>query len=229
MFDLIAFDADDTLWHNENNFTETQKMFCEMLPNYKPKEVDRALYEVHVSNIKIFGYGIKCFIISMIETFTNLRDEEINVNEIQKILDFGKEMLTAPVNLLPNVFNVLQELSKEYSLILITKGDLIDQEKKIYNSGLSCFFKGIEILSDKTEESYKKILIRYKIKASNFLMVGNSMRSDIVPVVKIGGHAVHIPYATTWEHEKDHPFLDLEKYSVLENIGFLPNFIRFNK
>ena len=228
MFNVIAFDADDTLWHNEYNFIKIQKKFCKMLPSHDPAIVKHNLSNVHIRNIKIFGYGVKGFILSILETFLNIKGGEVKGTEISQILEFGKEMLAAPIELLPNVFDVIMELSQEYSLMLITKGDLIDQEKKISNSGLLEFFKGIEIVSDKTEEAYKKILNRYKINVSHFLMVGNSMRSDIVPVVQIGANAVHIPYTSTWEHEKDHPHIDSDKYSVLESIGMLPKFLKEN-
>ena len=228
MFDVIAFDADDTLWHNEHNFTKIENRFCEMLTSHDPELVRRNLSNAHIGNINIFGYGVKGFILSILETLLDLRDGKVEGREVSQILEFGREMLAEPVELLPNVFDVIMELSKEYTLMLITKGDLNDQEKKISRSGLLDYFKEIEIVSDKTEEAYKKILIRYKIDVQRFLMVGNSMRSDIVPVVQIGAHAVHIPYQSTWEHEKDHPHLDLSKYSVLENIGLLPSFLRGN-
>ena len=229
MFDVIAFDADDTLWHNEHNFIKIEEKFCEMLFPHDSELVQRTLSNTHINNIKIFGYGIKGFILSMLETFIEIREGEVNGKEIHQILDFGSEMLSAPIELLPNVLEVIMRLSKEYTLMIITKGDLVDQEKKISISGLMDFFKEIEITSDKTELTYKKILIRYKIDPQRFLMVGNSMRSDIVPVVKIGAKAVHIPYKTTWEHEKDHPYLNSEKYSVLRNIGLLPNFLNERK
>jgi len=228
MFDVIAFDADDTLWHNEHNFTMIHSRFCEMLASYDSELVKQNLSKTHIKNIKIYGYGIKGFILSILETFIDIRGGEVEGREVRQILEFGREMLAAPIDLLPNVFDVIMDLSKEYKLMLITKGDLVDQEKKISLSGLLDLFKEIEIVSDKTEEAYKKILIRYKIDAPRFLMVGNSMRSDIIPVVQIGAHAVHIPYHSTWEHEKDHPHLELSKYSVLENIGLLPSFLRGN-
>ena len=229
MFDVIAFDADDTLWHNEQNFINIQEKFCKMVSKHEPELIHRNLSNSHIKNIKIFGYGIKGFILSMLETFLDLRDGEVKGEEIKQILEFGREMLTAPIELLPKVSDVIVRLSKEYSLMLITKGDLLDQERKISSSGLIDFFKEVEIISDKTEVTYKKILDRYKINPQSFLMVGNSMRSDIVPVVEIGANAVHIPYKTTWEHEKDHPHLDLDKYSVLKNIGLLPMFLEGRK
>ena len=226
MFDVIAFDADDTLWHNENIFLNVQEQFSEMLESEEPHLVQNTLSNTHIKNIKIYGYGVKGFILSMIETFLEIRRGKVGNNEVQQILDFGREMLSAPVELIPNVFEVLNLLQREYFLMIITKGDLVEQEKKISRSGLVNFFKKVEIVSDKTEKTYKKILNRFKIERQRFLMVGNSMRSDIVPVVKIGANAVHIPYKTTWEHEKDHPHLDEGEFDVLENITLLPDLLK---
>ena len=225
MFDVIGFDADDTLWHNESIFTMTQEKFREILSSHGPEVVDQTFSSTQIKNLKIFGYGIKGFILSMIETSIEITDGEIKGNEIQQILDFGREMLAAPIELLPYVQEVVDELSKKYRLLLITKGDLIDQETKIARSGLADYFTGVEIVSDKNSETYEKILSRHDIVASRFIMIGNSMRSDIVPVVQIGGHAVHIPYDTTWDHEQKHPYIDPKNFKQLKHIGLLPALI----
>ena len=222
MFDVIGFDADDTLWDNESIFTMTQEKFREMLSSHGPEVVDQTLSSTQIKNLKIFGYGIKGFILSMIETSIELTDGEIQGNEIQQILDFSREMLVAPIELLPDVQEVIDELSKKYRLLLITKGDLIDQETKIARSGLADYFTGVEIVSDKNSETYEKILSRHDITASRFIMIGNSMRSDIVPVVQIGGHAAHIPYYSTWDHEQKHPYIDPKNFKKLKHIGLLP-------
>ena len=226
MFDVIGFDADDTLWHNESIFTMTQEKFREILSSHCPEVVDQTLSSTQIKNLKIFGYGIKGFILSMIETSIEITDGEIQGNEIQQILDFGREMLAAPIDLLPYVHEVVNELSKKYRLLLITKGDLIDQETKIARSGLADYFTSVEIVSDKNSETYEKILSRHDIAASRFIMIGNSMRSDIVPVVQIGGHAVHIPYHTTWDHEQKHPYIDPKNFKQLKHIGLLPGLIK---
>jgi len=226
MFDVIAFDADDTLWHNESIFIMTQIKFREMLSSHEPEVVDQTLSSTQIKNLRYFGYGIKCFIISMIETSIELTRGDIRGNEIQQVLDFGREMLAAPIELLPYVREVVEELSQSYSLWMITKGDLIDQETKISRSGLADNFSNIEIVSHKTAVTYAKILSQNKVDPLRFMMVGNSMRSDIVPVVQIGGHAVHIPYVTTWEHEQDHPHVDSDHYSGLDHIGLLPKLIK---
>ena len=229
MFDVIAFDADDTLWHNESIFTMTQQKFREMLSSNVPEVVDQTLSSIQLKNLKHFGYGIKGFILSMIETLIELKGGSVSGEEIQRVMDLGREMLAAPIELLPHVQVVVEELSKKFHLLLITKGDLIDQETKIARSGLAEYFAAVEIVSDKTTETYKKILTQHKIDVSRFIMIGNSMRSDIVPVVQIGGHAVHIPYSTTWVHEQDHTSLDIDSYSELKHIGLLPKLIMGKK
>jgi len=229
MFDVIAFDADDTLWHNESIFTMTQQKFREMLSSYRPEVVDQTLSSTQLKNLKHFGYGIKGFILSMIETSIELTGGNVSAKEINQVLDFGREMLTAPIELLPHVQVVVEELSKNFNLLLITKGDLIDQESKIARSGLAEYFASVEIVSEKNTETYSKILTQHKIDISRFMMIGNSMRSDIVPIVQLGGHAVHIPYSTTWVHEQEYPFVDIDRYSVLKHIGLLPKLIRGGK
>ena len=225
MFDVIGFDADDTLWHNESIFTMTQGKFREILSSHSPELIDQTLSSNQIKNLKLFGYGIKGFILSMIETYIQISNGEIKGNEIQKIIDFGRDMLAAPVDLLPYVHEVIDKLSKKYRLLLITKGDLIDQETKIFRSGLADYFTGVEIVSEKNSETYKNILNRHSIAVSSFIMIGNSMRSDIVPIVQIGGHAVHIPYYTTWDHEQKHPYINPKNFKKLKHIGLLPKLI----
>ena len=225
MFDVIGFDADDTLWHNESIFTITQEKFCEILHSHNTELVNQTLSSKQIKNLKLFGYGIKGFILSMVEASVELTNGEIKGNEIQKIIDFGREMLANPIELLPHVQEVIEDLSRKYRLLLITKGDLIDQETKIARSGLAEYFTGVEIVSDKNTETYEKILSRHEIIASRFIMIGNSMRSDIVPIVQIGGHAVHIPYFSTWEHEQMHPYIDPKNFKQLKHIGLLPGLI----
>ena len=225
MFDVIGFDADDTLWHNESIFTITQEKFCEILHSHNTELVNQTLSSTQIKNLKLFGYGIKGFILSMVETSVELTNGEIKGNEIQKIIDFGKEMLANPIELLPHVQEVIEDLSRKYRLLLITKGDLIDQETKIARSGLAEYFTGVEIVSDKNSETYEKILSRHEITASRFIMIGNSMRSDIVPIVQIGGQAVHIPYYSTWDHEQKHPYINPKSFKQIKHIGLLPRLI----
>lgn len=198
----IGFDADDTLWHNESLFSLTQEKFRTLLAPYHSVEwIDRTLYATELRNLAHFGYGIKGFTLSMIETAVELTEGRISGSEIGQILEFGKGMLAAPVELLPGVPEVVPQLAQLLPLILITKGDLFDQESKLARSGIGEHFTHIEIVREKDANVYATILARYGIAPEEFLMVGNSLRSDILPVLTIGGRAVHIPYAITWGHE----------------------------
>ncbi|HEY8814975.1 MAG TPA: HAD family hydrolase [Candidatus Dormibacteraeota bacterium] len=199
---VLAFDGDDTLWHNESRFSVTQGELRELVRRHVPDaDVDSHLFEVEMRNLTLYGYGIKAFTLSMLETAIQLTDGRIPAADLQVILDWGKRMLTAPTDLLDGVEKALRDAGARYSLLLITKGDLFDQESKLARSGLGELFTGVEILSDKTADSYRSVLARREIKPDEFVMVGNSLRSDVVPVVAIGGRAVHIPYEVTWHHE----------------------------
>ena len=203
MFDLIAFDADDTLWHNETLFTLTQSGFRDLLaPNLLRPWTGAELYATELRNLQHFGYGIKGFTLSMIETAIELTGGAVPAAVIRQIIDLGKAMLVAPVELLEHVAEVIPALAAVAPLLLITKGDLFDQEMKIARSGLADHFRDIEIVSDKTQQSYSALLAKYGVLPERFLMVGNSLRSDIVPVIALGGRAVYIPYQITWAHEE---------------------------
>jgi putative hydrolase of the HAD superfamily len=199
---VLAFDGDDTLWHNESRFSVTQGELRELVRRHVPDaDVDSHLFEVEMRNLSLYGYGVKAFTLSMIETAIQLTDGRIPAADLHVILGWGKRMLTAPTELLDGVEAALRSAGGRYSLLLITKGDLFDQESKLARSGLGDLFSGVEILSDKTAQSYRAVLARRDIKPEEFVMVGNSLRSDIVPVVAMGGRAVHIPYEVTWHHE----------------------------
>jgi putative hydrolase of the HAD superfamily len=199
---VIAFDADDTLWANEPYFRETEQRFFEMFQDYLPQHtVARELLKTEIDNLPLYGYGIKGFILSMIETAMRISDKTIPIHVIEKILDEGKQLLGKPVELIDGVEEVLTALKGKYRLVLATKGDLLDQERKLKKSGLEHYFHHIEIMSDKKENDYKKLIKHLDIPASEFLMIGNSLKSDALPVLNIGGHAIHVPYHITWEHE----------------------------
>lgn len=201
-FHAIGFDADDTLWHNESLFSVTQEKFRALLTPYHSAEwIDRTLYATELRNLEHFGYGIKGFALSMIETAVELSEGRISGSEIGQILELAKAMLNAPVELLPGVREVIPTLARSYPLLLITKGDLFDQESKLARSGIAEYFTHVEIVREKDADVYRAILAKHGIAPQNFLMVGNSLRSDILPVLAIGGHAAHIPYAITWQHE----------------------------
>lgn len=224
MLEVIAFDADDTLWHNETLYTMTQDRFKQLLSDYQsPEWIEERLYKTEMRNLTTYGYGIKGFTLSMIETAIELTEGRINGRQIQAIIDFAKEMLQAPVRLLDNVQPVLARLGKERHLMLITKGDLFDQESKIARSGLADYFTTVEIVSEKSEKVYRTLLSNHGIDPKQFLMVGNSLRSDILPVLALGGMAVHIPYHVTWAHEKITGQKEIQTgYFALEDIGQLP-------
>jgi putative hydrolase of the HAD superfamily len=199
---VLAFDGDDTLWHNESRFHLTQGALRDLLHRHVPDaDVDGQLFETEMRNLSLYGYGIKAFTLSMLETAIHLTDGGIPASDLQVILGWGKRMLAEPTELLDGVRETLLDVSATYSLLLITKGDLFDQESKLARSGLSDLFTGVEILSDKTVDSYRSVLRRRDIRPEEFVMVGNSLRSDIAPVVALGARAVHIPYHVTWNHE----------------------------
>jgi putative hydrolase of the HAD superfamily len=200
---VLAFDGDDTLWHNESRFHLTQAALRDLLHRHVPDaDVDGHLFEMEMRNLGLYGYGVKAFTLSMLETAIKLTDSRIPAADLQVILEWGKSMLTEPTELLDGVHETLLDVSARHSLLLITKGDLFDQESKLARSGLADLFTGVEILSDKTVDSYSSLLKRRDIKPEEFVMVGNSLRSDIVPVVALGARAVHIPYPVTWGHEQ---------------------------
>lgn len=227
MITLIAFDADDTLWHNENLFSQTQEKFKQLLSTYhSPEWVEKKLYETEMRNLRHFGYGIKGFTLSMIETAIELSQGQIAAADILEIINFAKEMLKAPVKLLDHVAETVARLAESYDLMIITKGDLYNQEEKISRSGLGHYFKHIEIVSKKEEETYRKILRRCGIDPANFLMVGNSMKSDIIPAITIGAKAAYLPYHLTWQYES--PQVDEKKlpgFFKIDHIGQLPELL----
>jgi putative hydrolase of the HAD superfamily len=200
---VIAFDADDTLWDNENYFQEIEKKFCELMEEYLPQHsVARELLRFEIHNLPLYGYGIKAFMLSMIETAISISNGTISVSVIEKIIQYGKELLQKPIQKLEGVDEVLENLKGRYRLVVATKGDLLDQERKLKKSGIEHYFHHTEIMSEKGEADFRKLIKHLDIKPENFLMIGNSLKSDVLPVLNIGGHAFHIPYHVTWGHEK---------------------------
>ncbi|HBS85266.1 MAG: HAD family hydrolase [Bacteroidetes bacterium GWF2_38_335] len=199
---VIAFDADDTLWVNEPYFQDAEKEFCKLLADFLPAaEISSELFKTEITNLEKYGYGVKGFMLSMIETAIRISHKKVSPETIENIINLGKSILEKPTELLDDVDFVLNKLKDNYRLILATKGDLLDQHRKLNNSGLIHHFHHIEIMNDKNESDYLNLLKRLEIKPEEFLMVGNSLKSDILPVISIGGQAVHIPYHTTWQHE----------------------------
>jgi putative hydrolase of the HAD superfamily len=220
---IIAFDADDTLWDNEAYFQEIEQKFCALLGPYLPAHtLSRELLQTEVKNLSLYGYGIKGFILSMIETALRVSDKTIPIDIIEKIIGYGKDLLEKPVRLIEDVEDVLGTLKKNYRLVMATKGDLLDQHRKLHKSGLGHYFHHIEIMTEKTEEDYQKLIKRLDIKPSEFAMVGNSLKSDILPVLQIGGFGFHIPYHTTWAHEKIEVNIDHPNFIQLKAIKEIP-------
>jgi putative hydrolase of the HAD superfamily len=221
---VIAFDADDTLFVNEPYFQETEQKFCALMSDYLSEQgLSQELFKTEVDNLHLYGYGIKGYTLSMIEAAMKISNNTLSVEAIEKIIVFGKELLQRPIELLDGVEETLKSLHGNYKLVVATKGDLKDQRRKLHDSGLGAYFHHIEVMSDKQEKDYSDLLNRLEIKPKEFFMIGNSLKSDVLPVLGIGGYAAHVPYHTTWEHEKinhkvNHPnFRTLEKISdVLE-------------
>jgi putative hydrolase of the HAD superfamily len=217
---VIAFDADDTLWVNEPYFRETEAQFAGLLEDFMPHHsIVAELYKTEIANLPLYGYGIKGFMLSMIETVLNITEGQLNPEIINKTIRLGQEMLNKPIELLDGVEDVLKALHGKYKLVVATKGDLLDQERKLKKSGLDHYFHHIEIMSDKQEYDYLKLIKHLDCKPEDFLMLGNSLKSDVLPVLAIGGHAVHIPYHTTWAHERiDHP-IEHSNFYQMENLS----------
>ena len=198
----IAFDADDTLWVNETYFRDAEDSFCNLMNGYIAfEDCQKLLFEMEMRNLPLYGYGIKPFTLSLIECAQQISDQQVTNTIIAEIIDLGKSMLNAPVVLIDGIEAVLKELSTKYKLVVATKGDLLDQERKLEKSGLASFFHHIEVMSDKKPANYHKLINHLDIHASQFLMIGNSLKSDVIPVLEMGGHAYHIPFHTTWAHE----------------------------
>ena len=227
IFDVIALDADDTLWHNERLFINAQAMFKNLLAHYhSPEWIAERLHQTEMRNIQHFGYGIKAFALSMIETALELTEGRVEASDIQALIDHAKDMLVAEVELLDHVSDAVPQLAARYRLMVITKGDPLDQESKLARSGLQPFFWQVEVVSDKNPAVYQNVLRKYSLTPQRFVMVGNSQRSDILPVLELGGQAVYVPYLTTWAHEAaDAPLPGQPGYYEIEHLGQLPELL----
>ncbi len=203
---IIAFDADDTLFVNEPYFQEVEQKFCLLMQDYLSHQgLSQELFKTEIENLPLYGYGIKGYILSMIEAAMKISNNTISLQVIEKIIELGKELLEKPIELLDGVEETLKALQGKYKLVVATKGDLKDQQSKLQRSGLMHYFHHIEVMSDKQEINYMHLLKRLEIEPNEFLMIGNSLKSDVLPVLAIDGFAVHVPFHTTWAHEKiDH-------------------------
>jgi putative hydrolase of the HAD superfamily len=217
---IIAFDADDTLWHNEPYFDEAQLKFAELFGGYAShQEILQLILSHQVQNLPLYGFGIKAFTLSMIESALELTNNQISGEGIDKILQIGKTLLQKPVDLLPEVETVIQQLKGNYKLIVATKGDLKDQHRKLHESGIGHYFHHIEVMSDKKEIDYQKMLTRLECQPEDFLMIGNSLKSDVLPVLELGGFAIHVPYQTTWEYERVNYKVEHPNFKTIEKIA----------
>ncbi len=217
---VIAFDADDTLWVNEPFFLETPRQkFCGLLERLSPPSQHIAgIVRTQVDNISLYGYGVKSFILTMVETALRISENTLGVSVIEKIIGLGKEMLEKPIELLDDVEHVLQSLSGHYRLVVATKGDLLDQERKLRKSGLEHYFHHIEIMSEKKEADYRKLIKHLDIQPNELVMIGNSLKSDVLPVLALGGHGFHVPFHTTWAYEHVEHSIAHDNFRELEKI-----------
>jgi putative hydrolase of the HAD superfamily len=221
---VIGFDADDTLWVNEPYFRDAEYKLAELLKPYAPDiDIVDALYRTEIKNLELYGYGAKAFTLSLIETAVKLSGDIVPASIINEIIEMGRGLMAIPIELIDSVDAVLPFLQQHYKLIVVTKGDLLDQERKLRKSGLLPYFHHIEIVSDKQESDYQKLIDKQGILPKEFMMVGNSVKSDILPVIAIGGIGVHVPFHTTWQHEtvnetpKEH-FYEISSLSQLSDI-----------
>ncbi len=222
----VGLDADDTLWHNETIFRLTHARFVALLADHADEDALSArMAEVERRNLQLYGYGVKGFTLSMVETAMELCEGEPPARVIREILAAGREMLGHPVETLPGVDEALATLSQSYRLVLITKGDLLDQERKLAASGLGDLFAAVEIVSEKDRHTYKRVFSRHGSGAAEAVMAGNSMKSDVLPALEAGAFAVHIPYIVTWAHEVADAPIGQPKYGALESIARLPEWI----
>lgn len=222
---VVAFDADDTLWINETYFNQAEKQFCILLESYLTHQsISQMLFKTQIDNLPLYGYGIKGFTLSMLEAAQYITKGNVSNKVNQAILNIGKDLLTKPVELIGDVEDVLIELQQKYKLVVATKGDLKDQHRKLHKSGLGKYFHHIEVMTDKEEIDYTKLLNRLEVKPEEFLMIGNSLRSDVLPVLELGAYAIHIPFHTTWLHERvDHEivhnnFTSLKKIAQVKDL-----------
>jgi len=227
---VIAFDADDTLFINEPYFEETEKAFCVLMEDYlSHQNISQEVFRVQIKNLPLYGYGIKAYILSLVETAISISGGTLTSKHITRILDLGKDLLQKPIELIDGVEETLKQLHGKYKLVVATKGDLKDQQRKLHDSGLGPYFHHIEVMADKEAVNYEKLLKRLEIEPNELMMIGNSLRSDVLPVLEIGGYACHIPFYTTWAHERiDHevvhpnfnPLTDIRQVlPVIQSIG----------
>lgn len=217
--EVVAFDADDTLWIHEPFFWEAEKKFCDLLAAYVPQHaVARELLAMEMTNVKIYGYGVKSYTLSMIETALTISDRKVDIRVIEQIIEYGKELLQHPLDLVDGIEEVLQQLASRYRLVVATKGDLLDQTRKLTRSGLENYFHHIEVVCEKEAPDYARLIGHLDIQPEQFLMVGNSLKSDILPVLEVGGFGAHVPAETTWAMDNIEAQVDNDRFVELASV-----------
>jgi putative hydrolase of the HAD superfamily len=224
--ETVCFDADDTLWHNLIHFDAAERRFGELMADYvSPAEGTRALAAAEARNISVYGFGVKSFTLSMIETAINISGGRSDAQLIRRLMDMGRDMLDHDIELLPHAEDALKALHGSYRLLLVTKGDLHHQERKVLASGLAHYFEGVEIVSDKKPATYAQLCKRHGTNVERSLMAGNSVRSDILPMIEAGGHGVYVPFNIIWDHEHEQVPEGMPRYHEIAHLGELPNLI----
>ncbi len=223
----LGLDADDTLWHNEKTFREAEQYFVQLLGSCADKEIiENTLFSTIACNLGLYGYGFKSFTLSMIETASQFYNEAIPSSKMREIISLGQFLMDKPVNLIDGVVEGLEALHKNYRLLLISKGDLVEQRRKIEKSGLKSYFDAIEIVSHKDKNVYEELLKRNRVDGNEFVMVGNSLKSDILPALEAGAYAVYIPYDITWVHEMAEEPDDNARYFKVDKFANLPELLK---
>jgi len=220
---VVGFDADDTLWHNERFFQLTQARFAELLAPYTDgADLMSRLTAAERRNLGHYGFGIKGFVLSMIETAIEVTDHRVPARVMSELIAAGQEMLRPPIELLPHAREAVTAVSARYRTILVTKGDLLDQERKLAQSGLGDLFHGVEIVSDKTAAMYQAAFARHGAGPQNAAMVGNSLKSDVLPALAVGAWGIHVPHDLTWSYEQAEPPIDAPRFRAISDLGALP-------
>lgn len=223
---VVAFDADDTLWVNEPFFQEVEKEYVSLLEDYgSADDISQALFATEMRNLNIYGYGAKGFTLSMIETALEVSGNRLAQVVIARILELGKSLLNMPIELIDGIEDTLSYLKQKYFLVVATKGDITDQQNKLERSGLVCYFHHIEIMGEKNEDGYARLFSRLNVKPEQFLMVGNSVKSDILPVLNLKAQAIHVPFHTTWEHERMSISGENSRYRSINSVTELMNIL----
>ena len=225
--DLVAFDADDTLWHNLIHFEAAEMRFGEILSNFAPAaEAAHKLAEAEKRNLGAYGYGVKGFTLSMIETAIDVSGGAADTALIRQLIGLGRDMLDHDIELLPHVDETLKALSASHRLLLVTKGDLHHQERKVLASGLAHYFEGVEIVSDKKADTYARICRRHGARAEHSLMAGNSIRSDVLPMIEAGGFGVYVPFSIIWDHEYEDVPKDTPRFFAVDDLRGVAEVVR---